>query len=94
MRTNYIQIKTDMIKQVKIGDRDYPELLKYIPDPPGHPILCRRNFPGKRAFLAVVRGEKSDFIREMASYGFAKKLSEYGIVVVQRHGLRSRFLGA
>jgi len=82
MRTNYIQIRTDMIKQVRIGDRDYPELLKYIPDPPGLLYYAGDISLASKPSIAIVGARKATSYGKWAAYGFAKKLAEYGIVVV------------
>jgi DNA processing protein len=82
MKTDYIRIRTDKIKQVKLEDRDYPELLKYIPDPPLSLYYAGDITLASRPSIAVVGARKATSYGKWAAYGFAKKLSEYGIVVV------------
>lgn len=78
----YEQIKTEDVGQVNIGDRDYPELLKYIPDPPDKLFYVGNISLASKPAIAVVGARKATAYGKWAAYGFGKKLSEYGIVVV------------
>jgi DNA processing protein len=82
MKSNYMEIKTEQIKKVKLGDRDYPELLKYISAPPEILYYVGDIGLASAPSIAVVGARKATSYGKWASYGFAKKLSEYGIAVV------------
>jgi DNA processing protein len=82
MKTNYKLIPTEEIRQVQIGDRDYPELLKYIPDPPGILYYAGDIALASKPAIAVVGARKATSYGKWAAYGFAKKLAEYDVVVV------------
>ena len=82
MKTNYRQIPTEEIRQVQIGDRDYPELLKYIADPPIVLYYTGDITLASKPAIAVVGARKATSYGKWAAYGFAKKLSDYEIVVV------------
>ena len=70
------------VSQVKIGERDYPELLKYISDPPEVLYYMGDISIASQPSIAVVGARKATSYGKWAAYGFAKKLSEYGIGVV------------
>lgn len=78
----YERIKTEDIGQVCLGDRDYPELLKYIPDPPEKLYYTGDLSVANKPAIAVVGARKATAYGKWAAYGFGKKLSEYGIAVV------------
>lgn len=70
------------IGEVKIGDRDYPELLSHIGNPPEKLYYAGDITLAGRPSIAVVGARKASPYGKWAAYGFAKKLSEYGIIVV------------
>lgn len=76
------QIGKDQIGEVKIGDRDYPELLNYIGNPPEKLYYAGDITLASKPSVAVVGARKATPYGKWAAYGFAKKLSEYGIAVV------------
>jgi len=82
MKTKYEQIPTGEIGRIKIGDRDYPELLNYIANPPEILYYAGDITLASKPAIAVVGARKATSYGKWAAYGFAKKLSEYGIVVV------------
>ncbi len=82
MKTNYKRIPTEEIRQVGIRDREYPELLKYIPDPPEVLYYAGDIALASKPAIAVVGARKATSYGRWAAYGFAKKLAEYEIVVV------------
>lgn len=71
-----------LIKQVRFEDKDYPELLKFIPNPPEILYYIGDITLASRPAVAVVGSRKATSYGKWASYGFAKKLAEYEIVVV------------
>lgn len=82
MGSRYVQIKTEQIGRVKLGDRDYPELLNYIANPPETLYYAGNITIASKASIAVVGARKATYYGKWAAYGLAKKLSEYGIGVV------------
>ena len=82
MGSRFEQIKTEQIGQVKIGDKDYPELLNYIVNPPEKLYYSGDITIASKPSIAIVGARKATSYGKWAAYGFAKKLSEYGIVVV------------
>jgi DNA processing protein len=78
----YDQIKTEQIKQVELGGKDYPELLNYISDPPKKLYYTGDITLASKPAIAVVGARKATSYGKWAAYGFASKLSEYGVVVV------------
>jgi DNA processing protein len=82
MGLRFEQIKTEEIRQVKIGDRDYPELLNYISKPPEMLYYAGNISIASKPSIAIVGARKATSYGKWAAYGFAKKLTEYGIGVV------------
>ncbi len=82
MGSKYEQIHTENIGVVELGDWDYPELLKYISDPPKKLYYIGDLSIASKPAVAVVGARKATAYGKWAAYGFGKKLSEYGIVVV------------
>lgn len=82
MNLKYGQIKTERIKQVHIGEKDYPELLNYIGNPPEKLYYIGDIKIASKPSIAIVGARKATAYGKWAAYGFAKKLSEYGICVV------------
>ncbi len=82
MGLKYEWIGTDRIGQVKIGDRDYPELLNYIDKPPETLYYAGDITIASKPSVAIVGARKATSYGKWASYGLARKLSDYGIVVV------------
>ena len=70
------------VKQVKSGEKEYPEFLKHISDPPKILYYMGNISIASMPSIAVVGTRKATSYGKWASYGFAKKLSQYGIVVV------------
>lgn len=71
-----------MVKKIKIGDPDYPELLNYISNPPKTLYYAGDITLASKPAIAVVGARKATPYGKWAAFGLAKKLSEYGIVVV------------
>ncbi len=82
MSIRYNPIKTEGIGEVKIGDPDYPELLNYIENPPEKLFYAGDISLASKPAVAVVGARKATSYGKWASYGFARKLSEYEVVVV------------
>ena len=82
MGLKFEQISTEQIKQVEIGDKDYPELLNYIVNPPKKLYYIGDIGIASEPSIAIVGARKATSYGKWAAYGFAKKLSEYGIGVV------------
>lgn len=82
MGSKYVQMKTEQIGRVKLGDPDYPELLNYIDNPPETLYYAGNITIASKASIAVVGARKATSYGKWAAYGFAKKLSEYGVGVV------------
>ncbi|HVI42610.1 MAG TPA: DNA-processing protein DprA [Anaerovoracaceae bacterium] len=82
MGLKFEQISTEQIKQVEIGDKDYPELLNYIVNPPEKLYYIGDIGIASEPSIAIVGARKATSYGKWAAYGFAKKLSEYGIGVV------------
>ncbi len=82
MGAKYVQIKGSQIGRVKLGERDYRELLNYIANPPETLYYAGDLSIASKASIAVVGARKATPYGKWAAYGFAKKLSEYGIGVV------------
>jgi len=72
----------EKIKKVKIDDKDYPELLKYISNPPEILYYIGDISLASNPSISIVGARKASSYGKWAAYGFAKKLSEYGIGVV------------
>jgi len=70
------------IGQVRLGERHYPELLNYIENPPEVLYYIGDISLASRPAIAIVGARKATPYGKWAAYGFAKKLSEYDIVVV------------
>lgn len=70
------------IKKIIVTDKEYPEILKHIENPPPA-LYCRGDVSllNQRA-IAVVGSRKATPYGKWAAYGLAKKLSEYQIAVV------------
>lgn len=73
---------TGDIKQVRLGERDYPELLRYIVNPPEILYYIGDIALASKPAIAVVGARKASEYGKWAAYGMAKKLSEYEIGVV------------
>ncbi|MEL7657394.1 MAG: DNA-processing protein DprA [Bacillota bacterium] len=71
-----------IIKTVKLGEKDYPELLKYISNPPEILYYIGDITIATDPSIAIVGARKASPYGKWAAYGFAKKLSQYGIGVV------------
>ena len=69
------------IKKVKLGEKDYPELLKYISNPPKNLYYIGDITIASKPSIAIVGARKASSYGKWAAYGFAKKLSDYGIIV-------------
>jgi len=82
MGSKFEQIKTEQIGQVEIGDKDYPELLNYIGNPPEKLYYAGDITIASKPSIAIVGARKATSYGKWAAYGLAKKLSEYGISVV------------
>ena len=82
MSLKYEQIKKEQIKQVKIGEKDYPELLNYISNPPEKLYYIGDITIASKPSIAIVGARKATAYGKWAAYGFAKKLSDYRICVV------------
>lgn len=82
MGLKYQQIKEEEIKQVHISDRDYPELLRCICNPPETLYYIGDITIANKPAIAIVGARKATSYGKWAAYGFAKKLSEYGVCVV------------
>ncbi|MDD3168383.1 MAG: DNA-processing protein DprA [Eubacteriales bacterium] len=82
MGFKYEKIKSAQIKKVQIGEKDYPELLNYIGNPPEMLYYIGDITIASRPSIAIVGARKATAYGKWAAYGFAKKLSEYGICVV------------
>jgi DNA processing protein len=82
MGSKYEQIKSSEIGEVHLGDHDYPELLKYISDPPKVLYYAGDITIASKPSIAVVGARKATPYGKWAAYGFGKKLSEYDITVV------------
>lgn len=72
----------EQIKQIKLDEQDYPELLKYISNPPETLYYIGDITLASRPNIAIVGARKATSYGKWAAYGFAKKLSEYGVGVV------------
>lgn len=70
------------VKQVKIYDKEYPELLKYISNPPEILYYMGNTEIASMPSIAIVGARKATPYGKWASYEIAKKLSQYGVVVV------------
>ncbi len=82
MGLQYEQIELKQIKKVHIYDNDYPKLLTYIGNPPKILYYTGDITLASMPSVAIVGARKATSYGKWAAYGFAKKLSEYGIVVV------------
>ena len=82
MGLKYESIKKEKIDQVRIGEKDYPELLNYISNPPDILYYIGDITIASKPAIAVVGARKATSYGKWAAYGFAKKLSEYQIAVV------------
>ncbi len=77
-----MEFKNCTIEKVSYSDRDYPELLKTIKNPPqklyykGNLSIC--NTP----CLAVVGARKSTPYGKWAAYNIAKRAAEHGVTIV------------
>ncbi|WP_051280094.1 DNA-processing protein DprA [Anaerovorax odorimutans] len=70
------------IKKVKINEEDYPNLLKYINEPPKE-LYYRGNIKlANKASIAIVGARKASDYGKWAAYNLAVKLAEYDIVTV------------
>ncbi len=72
----------EQIKQVKLGEQDYPELLNYISKPPETLYYIGDITLASKPSIAIVGARKATSYGKWAAYGFAKKLSDYSISVV------------
>jgi DNA processing protein len=77
-----MEVVMNTVKQVKIGDKEYPELLKYISNPPKIIYYMGNIQIASMPSIAVVGARKATSYGKWAAFEFAKKLSQYGIVVV------------
>lgn len=72
----------EKIKKVRIGDKDYPDLLKYIGNPPDTLYYLGDITLASEPLIAIVGARKASSYGKWAAYHLAEKLSEYGIGVV------------
>lgn len=72
----------DKIRNVKLGEKDYPELLQYISNPPKILYYIGDITIASKPSIAIVGARKASSYGKWAAYGFAKKLSDYGVVAV------------
>ncbi len=70
------------INKVKKDDKNYPELLKYIGNPPDTLYYMGDITLASEPLIAIVGARKASSYGKWAAYGIAKKLSEYGVGVV------------
>ena len=70
------------IRKVKLGEKDYPELLKYISNPPEILYYIGDISIASEPSIAIVGARKASSYGKWAAYGFSKKLSDYRIGVV------------
>ena len=70
------------IKKVRIGEKNYPRLLKHISNPPETLYYIGDINIASEPSIAVVGARKASSYGKWAAYGFSKKLTEYGISVV------------
>ena len=70
------------IKTVNINEVNYPEMLKYIYNPPVTLYYRGDISIASQPAIAIVGSRKATSYGKWASYGLAKKLSEYSVVVV------------
>lgn len=77
-----MMIKTDEIKTVSIFEKSYPQMLRYIHNPPK--VLYYRGdiSLASEPAIAIVGARKATAYGKWAAYGLSKKLSEYHVVVV------------
>ncbi|MDF2654301.1 MAG: dprA [Bacillota bacterium] len=72
----------DKIKKVKLGEKDYPELLNYIANPPAILYYQGDITLASDPLIAVVGARKASPYGKWAAYHLSEKLSEYGVGVV------------
>ncbi|QOX62462.1 DNA-protecting protein DprA [Anoxybacterium hadale] len=72
----------DKIKKVKVGEKDYPELLNYIGNPPEALYYQGDITLASEPLIAVVGARKASSYGKWAAYHLSEKLSEFGIGVV------------
>ena len=72
----------DEIKYTKITDKEYPELLKQIDNPPKVLYYMGDVSLLNKPSIAIVGTRKATAYGRWAAYGMAKKLSDYSIVTV------------
>lgn len=82
MGRGYESVKVSEIRQTQLGDYDYPELLKYISNPPEVLYYLGDLSLASKPAIAVVGARKATAYGKWAAYGFAEKLAEYEIAVV------------
>jgi DNA processing protein len=82
MGFKYEQMKSEPIGSVQIGDKNYPELLNYIGNPPETLYYTGDITIASKPSVAIVGARKATPYGKWAAYGFAKKLAEYDICVV------------
>lgn len=72
----------DKIKTVRINDKDYPCMLKYIDNPPETLYFKGDIRIASEPAIAIVGARKASVYGKWVAYELAKKLSEYQVVTV------------
>ena len=70
------------MKSIRFHDEEYPELLRHIADPPKILYYIGNVSLLNKPAISIVGTRKATSYGRWASYGLAKKLAEYRIVVV------------
>jgi len=76
-----IIIRMEEIKQIKIEDRNYPELLKRIPDPP-KVLYFRGEFKKEEFCFGVVGTRRYSAYGRQSTFDIVGKLAEKGLTIV------------
>lgn len=77
----YEYLLEEKIKFILYTDKNYPEQLRKIPDPPTG-IFVRGELPQEENLLSVVGARKSSEYGKSVAYKFSYELSSLGIVIV------------
>ena len=69
------------VREIKIGDRDYPEFLKRIKKPP-KTLRYRGNLPPNRKIIAISGSRKTTQQALDAAYRIGRMLAQHGYTIV------------
>ncbi len=70
------------MQEIKITDKNYPEILKHIPNPPKKLFVRGEILPKDKTAIAIVGARKHTSYGKQVAYDFAYALAKSGVTIV------------